>query len=27
LALAVAASAIDRDETTTRLRKLSPETK
>ena len=27
LALAVAASAIDRDETTMRLRKLSPETK
>jgi len=27
LALAVAASAIDRDETTTRLRKLLPETK
>ncbi len=27
LALAVAASASDRDETTTRLRKLSPETK
>jgi len=27
LALAVAASAIDRDKTTTRLRKLSPETK